>query len=264
MADLDIIIPVYNEAENILEILHSLHRHVKTSFRVLICYDHEGDTTLAALRAYSSTGVDIIPVRNRGQGIHSAVVTGIYVSTAPAVLVFPADDKENAGIIDHLVSACRQGYEVVAPSRFMPGGCMRGCPWLKALLVRTAAFALYHFAIVPTHDATNGFRLFSRRVLDSVEIESSQGGTYSIELLVKCHRLGWPIAEVPAVWLERSAGKSRFRLFRWVPSYLRWFLYAFATTYLRRGACTVPLRQATRGLRVVPRPLAVPIGSDKS
>ena len=69
--------------------------------------------------------------------------------------------------------------EIVAASRFMPGGCMVGCPWLKATLVRCAAFTLYHLAGLPTHDPSNGFRLFSRRVLDRFAIESTAGFVYS-------------------------------------------------------------------------------------
>ena len=97
---------------------------------------------------------------------------------------------------------------------------MEGCPWLKAVLVRTAAFFMYHIARVPTRDASNGLRLFSRRVLDEIPIESKVGFAYSIELLVKAHRLGWPIAETPFLWRERKAGQSRFRTIRWLPQYL--------------------------------------------
>jgi hypothetical protein len=56
---------------------------------------------------------------------------------------------------------------------------------------------------------------------------------------VKCHRLGWPVAEIPATWKEREHGRSRFRVLRWLPAYLRWYLYGFATTWLRRPARTV-------------------------
>ncbi len=80
---------------------------------------------------------------------------------------------------------------------------MVGCPWLKAVLVRVGNFTLYHLARLPTRDASYGFRLFSRRVLDDIVIESDRGFCYSIELLVKCHRLGWPIGEVPARWCAR-------------------------------------------------------------
>jgi hypothetical protein len=60
--------------------------------------------------------------------------------------------------------------------------------------------------------------------------------------LVKTHRLGWRISEIPAQWFERRHGESRFRVFAWLPSYLRWYLYAFATTLLRRSPDTVVLR----------------------
>ncbi len=119
---------------------------------------------------------------------------------------------------------------------------MEGCPLLKSILVRIASFTLYHFARLPAHDATNGLRLFSRRVLDSIPIESDRGFAYGIELLVKTHRLGWPIAEVPSAWFKRKLGESRFRVVKWLPAYLRWYGYAFATTYLRRGSATVPLK----------------------
>jgi hypothetical protein len=121
---------------------------------------------------------------------------------------------------------------------------MVGCPWLKSFLVRAANFTLYHFAAIPTHDASNGFRLFSRRAVKEIAIESDCGFCYSIELLVKCHRLGWRIGEVPARWFQRAHGASRFRVVKWLPSYLRWYAYAFATTYLRRPATSVPHKNA--------------------
>jgi hypothetical protein len=159
------------------------------------------------------------------------------------VLVFPADDTYNARIIDPMVRAFQDGCDVVVASRFMPGGGMEGCPWLKGILVRGSSWTLSRFARLPARDASNGLRLFSRRLLDRVEIESSQGFVYSIELLAKCHRLGWRIGEVPAQWFQRTKGESRFRVVKWLPAYLRWYGYAFATTYLRRGAGTVPQAQ---------------------
>jgi hypothetical protein len=137
-----------------------------------------------------------------------------------------------------MVEKAEAGYDVVCGSRFIRGGCMENCPWLKAILVRTAALFMYYVARVPSHDATNGLRLFSRRLIDHVPIESQVGFAFSIELLVKCHRLGWPIAEVPFSWHERTAGKSRFRTLRWIPAYLHWLNYALATSWLRRGRTT--------------------------
>jgi dolichol-phosphate mannosyltransferase len=246
-SQLDIVIPVYNEGGNIVGVLRALSREVKTPARVLICYDHPDDDTLPAIRdnpdAYDGLAVEL--VRNSKRGAHGAVMAGFGASAAPAVVVYPADDDFNAGRLDHMAALAREGCDIVCASRFMPGGMMQGCPWLKAILVRTAAFTLHNLARLPTHDATSGFRLFSRRVLDRIAVESDQGFCYSIELLVKAHRLGWQIGEVPALWFERKHGSSRFRVLKWLPAYLRWYAYAFATTLLRRPPSTVTVKTAT-------------------
>lgn len=230
---MDIVIPVYNEAENILSTLATLDRHVKTNHRILICYDFDKDTTLEALKQYRHGG-KVVLVKNKGSGPHDAVMTGLKESVAEAVLVFPADDVLNAPIIDVLYRQIRDGCDIAAPCRFMPGGEMTHCPWFKALLVRGASWSLHWLAGLPIRDASNGFRMFSRRALQTIPVESTVGFTYSLELTAKCHRLGWRMAEVPARWRERSKGSSRFKVFAWLLPYLRWYAYIFATTWLFR------------------------------
>ena len=169
-------------------------------------------------------------------------MSGFAASKAPFILMYPADDDYNAPLLDGMVAAARGGCDIVCASRFIPGGAMVGCPLIKAVLVRSANFTLRHVARLPTTDASNGFRMFSRRVIERIAVESDQGFCYSIELLVKAHRLGWTIAEVPVRWFERRHGESRFRVLRWLPAYLRWYGYAFATTFLRRPPRTVALK----------------------
>ena len=242
--ELDIVIPVYNEGRNIVATLSALAKGLTTPARVLICYDHADDDTLPAVRANPPAGLPVELVRNAGRGAHAAVMTGFAASRAPFVLMCAADDDYNAPRLDRMVALARGGCDIVCASRFMPGGAMVGCPPLKAALVRSANFTLRHFARLPTTDASNGFRLFSRRVIDRIVVESDQGFCYSIELLVKAHRLGWRIGEVPTQWFQRRHGESRFRVFRWLPAYLRWYAYAFATTWLRRPPDTVALKDA--------------------
>jgi dolichol-phosphate mannosyltransferase len=245
-ARLDIVIPVYNEGRNILATLGALRDHMRTPARIMICYDRPDDDTLTTIEANRAQleGLTVEFVRNPGRGAHGAVMAGFAASRAPFVMVYPADDDFNGAIVDSMVGKAEAGADIVCASRFMAGGCMVGCPWLKALLVRVAAFTLYYIARLPTHDPTSGFRLFSRRVVDSIAVESDSGFCYSIELLVKCHRLGWPVAEVPAQWFERTEGASRFRVISWLPAYLRWYGYALATTFLRLPANSVKLRSS--------------------
>ena len=246
MKALDIVLPVYNEKENIIEVLTALRDSVRTSFKVLVCYDRDDDNTLPALREAGDIGVDVLLVKNRGTGVHGAVITGFEVSSAPAVLMFPADEPYNAGIIDAMYRNFEAGNDVVVASRFMRSGHMEGGPLLKSLIVRIASFVLRYLVGVPASDASYGLRIFSRRILDTIQIESTEGFTYAIELLVKCHRLGWGIAEVPAVWHRRERGASHFRLRKWLPHYARWFFYAFATVYLRRPGRSVLLKSGFR------------------
>jgi glycosyltransferase involved in cell wall biosynthesis len=246
-AELDVVIPVYNEGDAIVRVLRSLDAAVRTRLRVLICYDRDDDTTLTALRDYRPEHFEVRLLKNRGQGALGAVLGGFEASTAPAVVMLPADDDYNAPRLDAMVREFRSGCDVVVACRFMPGGHMGRGPLLKTALCRAVSWAMHTLLGLPARDATNGFRLFSRRVLERVPIETTAGFAWSLELLVKCHRLGWKVGEVPAHWYERPTGRSRFRVFRWAPHYLRWVAYAAGTSLGRRGPGTVRLRPAAPG-----------------
>lgn len=247
--DVDIVIPVFNEGANILATLDSLRGALEYRGRVLICYDHEADDTLTALANYDAAPLDLCLVRNRGRGVLAAVLAGFGVATAPCVITLPADDDYNAARLNEMIRQHRNGHDIVSASRFMRGGGgLVGCPWTKAMLVRAADWFMRYIARMPTHDASNGFRLFSRRVIQRIPIESERGFAYSIELLVKTHRLGWPIVEIPVEWHQRKAGQSRFQIVRWLPQYLKWLFYALATTYARRSPASVRLMPADKPL----------------
>ena len=72
-------------------------------------------------------------------------------------------------------------------------------------------------------------------MLNTVNIESKVGFAYSLELLSKCNRLKFGIHEIPAQWEERSEGSSRFKIIKWLPEYLRWYLYGMSTTWLKKS-----------------------------
>jgi hypothetical protein len=69
--------------------------------------------------------------------------------------------------------------------------------------------------------------MYRKSVLNDVEIESSGGFEIGMEMVVKAFLKGYKIAEIPSTWQHRVAGKSNFKLLKWSPGYLRWYLYAF-------------------------------------
>ena len=91
---------------------------------------------------------------------------------------------------------------------------------------RTAGLMLRWFGRFPTHDATNNFRLYDAAFVREVGIESTGGFEVAIELTAKAFRRGLRVGEVPTTWRDRAAGESRFRMWRWIPRYLRWWFYA--------------------------------------
>src|SRR5471030_2649295 len=94
-------------------------------------------------------------------------------------------------------------------------------------LSRTAGTSLGLLARVGTKDATNSFKAYSTAFVREVGIDSRGGFEIGLELTAKARRMRLPVAEVPTIWLDRTAGKSNFRLRKWIPEYLRWYTFAF-------------------------------------
>jgi glycosyltransferase involved in cell wall biosynthesis len=232
---LEIVVPIYNEGKNILRLLELFEEFVKTDFRILLCYDLDEDNVFSFKNKFDKFKLDIVFVKNPSTGPCAAIKEGLYFGNSDCVIVYPADDFLNINIIDKMYLSFKENNEVVVASRFMKGGSMKGCPIVKSILVRLASTTLYKLSSIPVRDASNGFRLFSRKLLNTIKIETKIGFAYSLELLSKCNRLKFKMHEIPAQWEERSEGSSRFKIIKWLPEYLRWYLYGMSTTWLKRG-----------------------------
>jgi len=226
---LTIVIPVYNEAENITPVLRGLAAQVKAApIETLIVYDFDGDSTVPVVQRLQPEFPALRLQRNDlGRGVLNAIRAGFQAARAPYVLVMMADGSDEPQAIDGMLQRAQAGADVVAGSRYVRGGGQRGGPRLKRSLSRLAGLSLHTLHRLPIHDATSNFRLYSRRLLDRVTIQSTAGFELALELTVKAHRLGMRVEEVPTVWHDRTAGQSRFQLWKWMPHYLRWYRLAF-------------------------------------
>ena len=231
----DLIIPIKNEVKNLIKLYPLLSKNIKTKFRILLCYDSDEDDVFQQIKFFNNFNFKTILIKNLQNGPCEAVKTGmLYESIAKCVIVYPADDFLNYKLLDKMYNIFTKGSHVVVASRFIPGGSMKGCPFIKSILVKLISNSLYILSSIPSRDASNGFRLFSRELLNRVEIESNLGFAYSLELLVKAHRLNLKISEVPAHWAERTVGKSKFKILKWSKEYLKWYFYGLSTTWLNK------------------------------
>ena len=98
-----------------------------------------------------------------------------------------------------------------------------------------SGLSLHWLGGIPIHDATSNYRLYSKRLLRSVTIESTGGFELGLELTVKAYRLGMRVAEVPTTWRDRTAGESRFKLWSWLPRYLKWYRVGLMGRFTTRG-----------------------------
>jgi glycosyltransferase involved in cell wall biosynthesis len=233
--ELSIVLPVYNEGEAVEPVLRGLAAGVSTAHELVVVYDFDRDTTVPVIARLAAEIPGLRGLRNDlGRGVLNAMKAGIAATATPYVLISMADGSDEPQVVDPMVALARAGADVVAASRYMGGGRQIGGPLLKRLMSRTAGLTLHWFAGVPTHDPTNNFKLYSRRFLDSVTIESAAGFELALELTVKATMAGRRVAEVPTTWRDRTAGKSNFKLREWLPHYLRWYAKAFRARWLPR------------------------------
>jgi glycosyltransferase involved in cell wall biosynthesis len=227
-----VVVPVYNEADTIGAFCLAARQHLKPSYELLVCYDFDEDTTLAALESIpeSQRPENIRLVRNRlGKGVRYAIEAGLRAARHEAVVVTMVDLSDNLADVERMLEEFHRGADV--DSR---GGGQIGGPLVKRLLSRAAGLSLYWLAGLPTRDATNSFKVYRRSFLERTVIESTAGFCLGLELTVKAHFSGGRVAEVPTVWQDRSAGQSRFRLWKWLPHYLHWYFWALRSAWLRR------------------------------
>jgi len=234
--ELDILIPVFHEDEVIVKTLKNILSVVKYNYQILICYDYDEDPTLKIIKENFPNNSKISFIKNFSHGFNKALISGLNSSEAEAVLIFMADDHINHDLINLCLEKHREGYQVICPSRFIKGGKMIGNPFLKATLTRMTSFFLFNFTSFPIKDPTNSFRLFTKKLIDEVKIESNKGFTLSLELTAKAHRLGYKIIEIPTTWIERDKGKSRFKLISFIIPYIRWLIYIIKTSIFYRNA----------------------------
>jgi dolichol-phosphate mannosyltransferase len=241
---LALIVPVYNEADNFPALLAEIERDIPPPFVLHVVYDFDEDTTVPVARALAAGRPWLRLLKNRsGRGVVAAIRTGFReVGQGPA-LVIMADLSDDLRVVPRLLDLYRRGNRIVCPSRYARGGRQLGGPWLKRLLSRAAGLSLRLIARFPTHDATNNFRLYDAALVNELGIESTGGFELALELTAKAFRRGEKIAEVPTTWRDRTAGTSRFRMMKWLPKYLYWYIHAL------RPAGSARRGDARRGTR---------------
>ncbi len=224
-----IIVPTYNERENIPVLLDRLLA-LPYGLEVLVVDDNSPDGTGEYVARRSEEDPRVHSIRRPGKlGLGSAYVAGFrYALAHGAQLVFEMDadfshDPEAIGSFLETV----ENADVVLGSRYLQGVTVVHWPLKRLILSYTANLYTRLITGLPVRDATGGFKCFRRRALEAIDLDGvkSDGYAFQIEMSYKCWRKGFRIVEIPITFVDRRAGVSKMsRRIVWEAAWMVWRL----------------------------------------
>tara|TARA_B100000745_G_scaffold186658_1_gene122316 strand:- start:90 stop:518 length:429 start_codon:yes stop_codon:yes gene_type:complete len=131
-----------------------------------------------------------------------------------------------------MIKLIEQGNDLVIPSRFILEGKMIGGNKIKEKITIIGSYLIYYVAGIPYKDCTNAFKMFSKNLKEKINLDSTMGFTFALELTAKAYFLKLKITEIPSIWIEAKNRKSNFKIFKWLPYYIYWLIYSLVNSYI--------------------------------
>jgi glycosyltransferase involved in cell wall biosynthesis len=223
---LSIIIPAHNEEENIADIIEKVKSALDFPFELVVVNDHSCDNTANIVEKLAEKYKNIKLVENKFErGFANAIKTGFLNAGGDLILPLMADLCDDLATVPLMITKVRDGFDIVCGSRYVKGGARLGGSKIKAMLSRFGGVSLHYLLGIPTCDIPNAFKMYKKKVIDSVDIQAC-GFEISMEIALKAFYAGFKISEVPTLWKERTKGKSSFKVFKLLPSYVRLYVWA--------------------------------------
>ncbi len=226
---LSIVIPVLNEERSIGRLLSDLKKCLASiEYEIIVVDDNSNDSTKNVILNEREKNKRICLVGSKGaHGLGKALKKGFKASSGIIIAVLTGDLSDNANDIPVMLKKiCDDGYDFVCASRYSRGSICKQSNPIKGFFSKSLGRAIHIFTNVPTLDSTNAYKMFKRKVLEDIGPLESNRYTLGLELLLKAHKKGFKITEIPTTWHDREEGKSHFKLLHDGFQYLRWFKFA--------------------------------------
>ena len=236
-AEVSIIIPTYNESENIIQVLKSIGEHISKDIatEAIVVDDNSPDGTGKVVEDYindaqNKTGYTIGVIhRKTKSGLSSAILDGIQHSSGETVVVMDSDFSHPPKIIPQLVEEIKiSKYDIAIASRYTEGGEVSGWSTKRKLISKTAKGIAKVGLGVNESDPMSGFFAFRRKILEGIKLDAI-GYKMLLEILVKTK--GAKVKEIPYTFTDRTRGSSKLdssTMFDYVRSV--WKLYMYGHT----------------------------------
>lgn len=210
-----LILPTYNEAENVEPIVRAARDQLREGDRILVVDDNSPDGTgaIADRLAAELDGVEVLH-RPAKQGLGRAYLAGFdraLTAGAELVLEMDSDFSHDPADLPRLIGAAEAGADLVLGSRYVPGGSVTDWGAVRRLLSRGGSWYARRILRVPVRDLTGGFKCFRRAVLEHLDLESvhADGYGFQIELTYRAVTAGFRVVEIPITFRDRRVGESK-------------------------------------------------------
>jgi dolichol-phosphate mannosyltransferase len=209
-----VILPTYNEAENLERIVRAILEQLSERGRVLIVDDNSPDGTgeLADRLADAEEAVSVLH-RQRKEGLGPAYLAGFRIALdggAERVIEMDADFSHDPAYLPRLIEAT-ESADLAIGSRYVPGGGVTEWGAMRRFISRGgSAYARLALGL-PIRDLTGGFKCFRRIVLETIDIDTieARGYAFQVETTYRAIKAGFRVVEVPIVFKDRRDGTSK-------------------------------------------------------
>lgn len=215
-SDSIVIIPTYNEKENIENIIRAIFELDKV-FHILVIEDGSPDGTAAIVKKLQKEFPNrLFMIERSGKlGLGTAYITGFKWAIEHKydyVFEMDADFSHNPNDLPRLYSACAdEGYDLAIGSRYVSGVNVVNWPMGRVLMSYYASKYVRLITGVKIHDTTAGFKCYRRRVLETINLDEIRfkGYAFQIEMKYTTYKCGFKIKEVPVIFINRELGTSK-------------------------------------------------------
>ena len=216
MSDTIIIIPTYNEKENIERMIRTL-LSLEHPFDVLVVDDGSPDGTAGLVKGLMAFYPDrVFLIEREGKlGLGTAYITGFKWALEhnyEYIFEMDADFSHNPDDVPRLYDACaKEGYDLSVGSRYVTGVNVVNWPMGRVLMSYFASKYVRFITRLPVYDTTAGFNCYRREVLETIDLDSIRfkGYAFQIEMKFTAHKCGFSIKEVPVIFVNRVLGTSK-------------------------------------------------------
>ena len=218
MSDSLVIIPTYNEKENIEKMIRKV-LSLSVPFHLLIVDDGSPDGTANIVKNLQKEFSDklFIEERKGKQGLGTAYIHGFNWALKKSyeyIFEMDADFSHNPEDLIRLREACVKGADVAVGSRYVKGGNVKNWDAKRIILSFCASMYTRMVLFIPVRDTTAGFKCYRRKVLEAIDFSKIKfmGYAFQIEMKYTAHRLGFKVVEVPITFKDRTEGVSKMSM----------------------------------------------------